>query len=62
MCGMLSPSKADRDYQAEDDHRTLTRAEEIRSDKSRMTGVRKHHAKVSKGLRRMDRSLGKGRR
>jgi hypothetical protein len=43
-------TKTDRDYQAEDDHRTLARACEIRSDKSRMTAVRQHHDKAKRSL------------
>jgi len=37
--------KMDEDYRAEDDHRTMERAEEIRSDRGRMRGVAKHHVK-----------------
>lgn len=40
--------KADRDYQCEDDHRTLSRAAEIQADKSRMAGAKKHHRKMKK--------------
>lgn len=43
----------DHDYQAEDDHRTLTRAAEIQDDHSRMAGVRRHHQKQTKALGRM---------
>lgn len=50
-------AKADRDYQAEDDHRTLQRACEIRSDKSRMAGVRKHHEKSKRSLTAMGRMV-----
>lgn len=38
------------DYQAEDDHRTLMRAEEVRRDPKRMRGAAKRHAKVTKEL------------
>jgi len=44
MCGMLSSaemSKAERDYRAEDDVRTLERAREIQTDKGRMTACRR---------------------
>lgn len=56
------PSAKDRkreaDYQAEDDHRTLTRAEEVRSDTKRMAGVRRHHRKQTDALSRISRALG----
>jgi hypothetical protein len=59
MCGISAkPSKSEKDYQAEEDHRTLTRAEEIRADKARMTRVAAHHAKTSRALKRMDRVVG----
>lgn len=56
MCG-ISSSKSDRDYQAEDDHRTLTRAAEIQSDKKRMTGARKHHKKQMKSAALVQRTM-----
>lgn len=43
------------DYMCEEDHRTLSRAEEIRSDPKRMAGVRRHHRKTEKAMRRMSR-------
>lgn len=49
------------DYQAEEDHRTLTRAQEIREDSGRMRGVKRHHAKQTKTLGKVGRTLG-GRR
>ena len=45
----MAPS-FDRDYQGEDDHRTLTRAAEIVGDKARMSGAKKHHRKAGKQL------------
>ncbi len=48
----------ENDYQCEDDHRTMTRAEEIRSDPKRMAGVRKHHRKTTRALKRVSRSIG----
>lgn len=48
-----SPSAIDREYQAEDDHRTLSRAQEISEDKHRMAGVRKHHRKMSRSLSKL---------
>lgn len=52
-----SMAKMDRDYQAEDDHRTMLRASEIQADRGRMRGVRNHHRKQTKSLKMMDRSL-----
>ena len=58
MCNMPSkPSKTEDDYRNEEDHRTLTRAEEIRMDPKRMTGVRKFHVKTARTLNRMTRSI-----
>lgn len=51
-------SKSEQDYRAEDDHRTLQRAAEITSDSSRMAGVKRHHAKVTRAARMMDNMLG----
>jgi hypothetical protein len=51
----------DRDYQSEDDHRTLTRAQEISEDRKRMSGVRAHHRKMTKSLAKVG-SLMKGKR
>lgn len=51
-------AKSDDDYRAEDDHRTLTRAEEIRMDAARMKGVRKHHTRVNRSLTRVGRAIG----
>jgi len=57
-----SPSMMrDRDYQAEDDHRTLTRAQEIAEDKGRMAGVRKHHQKMTKSLSKVGSMMKGGR-
>jgi len=39
------------DYQAEDDHRTLSRAAEITGDPARMRGVKRHHVKQAASLR-----------
>lgn len=41
-------SKSEDDYRAESDHRTLSDAEEIKQDRGRMRGVKKHHKKVTK--------------
>lgn len=61
MCMGPSPSKSDNDYRAEDDHRTLMRAAEIKGDKSRLAGVKRHHAKTRASLSKVGRTLG-GRR
>ena len=55
-----SMSLMDRQYQAEDDHRTLTRADEVRQDASRMKGVRKHHRKMTVALRHVGRTITAG--
>ncbi len=58
-CGpMPSKSTAPDPYQAEDDHRTLSRAADIQEDAQRMAGVRKHQAKVSKSLTKVGRMIG----
>lgn len=57
MCGgPMSDSK----WQAEDDHRTLTRAAEVTNDPQRMKGVAEHHAKVKKDLAQVGRRIGRG--
>lgn len=55
-----SPSSKNKedDYRAEDDHRQLMRVEEIRSDPSRMAGVKRHHQKQVRSIARMHRMLG----
>lgn len=52
MKGSKSPASpmVDREYQAEDDHRTLTRAQEITGDRGRMSNVRRHHTKLTRAL------------
>ena len=54
-------SMRDKEYQAEDDHRTLTRAQEIAEDKKRMSGVRTHHAKMTKSLAKVSSMMKGGR-
>jgi hypothetical protein len=56
MCGGPSVSERD-DYRAEDDLRTLTRAEEIRSDVKRLAGVKRFHRKQTQTAKRLTRSL-----
>lgn len=61
MCGgpisSAEAKKREADYQAEDDHRTLTRAEEVRSDTKRMAGVVRHHRKQTSALKRTSKAL-----
>lgn len=45
-------------YEAEDDLRTLSRAEEIRNDAKRMKGCHRVLGKQERGLKRVRRSLG----
>jgi hypothetical protein len=40
----------DKDYRAEDDHRTMTRAGEIKADRERLKGVKDHHKKMQKHM------------
>ena len=49
--------KRDQEYRDEDDHRTITRAEEVRTDKSRMMGVRRYQRKSERALKRTGRAL-----
>ena len=58
---IASAPMLDRDYQGEEDHRALTRAQEIAEDKSRMSNVRRHHAKVTRSLTRMSSMMKGGR-
>ena len=46
-----------QDSEDEDNHRQVMRAEEIRSDPSRMAGVLRHHRKQQKAVSRMNLSL-----
>jgi hypothetical protein len=52
-------SKEALDYRGEDDHRTLSRAAEITSDKSRMDGAKKHHMKQKRALGKVGTLFGK---
>ena len=51
--------KREQEYREEDDHRTITRAEEVRGDKSRMVGVRRHQRKSERALKRTKRAIGR---
>lgn len=46
-------------WQAEDDHRTVSRAAEIQGDPKRMAGVKKHHRKVTKSMSKVGSLIGK---
>jgi len=56
-----SAAKQEREWQAEDDHRTLTRAQEIQADGKRMAGVRRHHRKAMRALTSAGRMMKGGR-
>ena len=45
-------------YQAEDDHRTMTRSAEIQQDPKRMAGVKRHHRKQQRALGSVGRLIG----
>jgi hypothetical protein len=49
---------ADHDWMAGDDHRTLTRAVEIKADPKRMAAVRRHHRKQARTLSQVGKVLG----
>jgi hypothetical protein len=40
----------DAKWRAEEDHRTMTKAGEIKADKERLKGVKDHHKKVVKHM------------
>lgn len=61
LAGVNPSPKPDEDFRAEDDHRTMMRAEEIRADTDRMAGVKRHQRKQLRMMTRMQRALG-GRR
>ena len=58
---IASAPMLDRDYQGEEDHRTLTRAQEIAEDKSRMSNVRRHHTKMTRSLSKVGTMMKGGR-
>lgn len=62
MCDSSRMAKQENDWRAESDHRTLTDAAAIQADKDRMTGVKKHHRKVSKQHKMVGKALVGGRR
>lgn len=55
---MPSPSKSFDRYQAEDDHRTLQRAEEVKGDRKRMAGAKAHHKRTMRDMTKLGKSLG----
>lgn len=63
MCGgpvnTAEDKKRRQEYEDEEDHRTLTRAEEIRADTKRMAGVMRHHRKQKRAVSRMSRVVGR---
>lgn len=61
MCGMASPSKpskSEQEYRAEEDFRTLERAEEVRGDQARHTRAMSHGRKRVSAMARV---MGKAR-
>jgi hypothetical protein len=61
MCGIAMNSKdskkREEEYRAEDDLRTLSRAEEIRSDPKRVAACRRVNRKQARATSRMGRAL-----
>lgn len=60
MHGIGKPAKMDareREYRAEDDHRTLRRAAEVRSDPNRMRDVSSYHRKTLREIGEVGREL-----
>lgn len=56
MCGIAmsaKPSKSEQDYRAEEDFRTLQRAEEVRGDKDRHTRAQTHGRKQISAMSRV---------
>lgn len=56
-----SPLSLNKAYQAEEDHRTLSRAQEIAADTGRMAGVRTQHRKMTKSLAKVGSMMKGGR-
>jgi hypothetical protein len=40
----------DKSYRAEEDHRTLTRAGEVKGDSERLRAAKEHHKKIQKNM------------
>jgi hypothetical protein len=49
---------SEKDYQAEQDHHTLTRAEDIKEDAGRMKAVHRHHKKQMASMKKVGRTFG----
>lgn len=62
MSHLKSAPSMNNDFQHEDDHRTLTRAAEIVSDKDRMKGARKYHRKQGKAMSLVQKTMLQGSR
>lgn len=63
MCGIATsskPSKSEQDYRAEDDFRTLQRAEEVRGDKDRHTRAQSHGRKQISAMSRVLKPVSRG--
>lgn len=61
MCMASGPNKkSEDDYRAEDDLRTLTRAEEIRGDGSRMKACSRVHRRQKAAMTRTNRMFARG--
>jgi len=59
----MSPKSPSMDrYQEEDDHRTITRAAEVMTDRKRMVGVKRQHRKMTKSMSLVQRSMLQGKR
>lgn len=54
-----SAPQPDDSWRSESDHRTLMDAESIKTDPSRLSGVKAHQKKQMKSLARVGASLGK---
>lgn len=53
---VMTPS-VDRDYQREDDHRTLIRAAEIIGNRARLNGTKRHHRQQRKAMSLVQRTM-----
>ena len=52
----------ERDFQSEDDHRTLMRAAEVQGDRKRLAGARRHHRKEERRMTLLKKQMLQGRR
>lgn len=58
MAKVNAPPTMSDPYQAEDDHRTLSRSAEIQQDPKRMAGVKRHQTKQKRTLGVVGRMIG----